>query len=84
MNGVAAGLTVRLGLNSSFERLYERRRRWFTRPFVPGVWAKNTHFPGGIPGAADGFARSFSLNKPNYKGRPSRDGPELKNSINIS
>jgi hypothetical protein len=44
MNGVAVGFTVRLGLNSRFERLYERRRRWFTRPFVPGVWAKTLIF----------------------------------------
>ena len=53
---------------------------------LPELRAKISHFPGGTPGGAWSFARSFSLDKPtpNKKGRPSRDGHELKNSINIS
>ena len=35
MNGAAVGSTVHLALKGRFERLNERRRRWFNRPFGP-------------------------------------------------
>ena len=30
-----------------------------TPDVLPGVWVKNSHFPGGMPGGAGGFAGSF-------------------------
>jgi hypothetical protein len=35
MNGDAVGSTVHLALKGRIERLNERRRRWFNRPFGP-------------------------------------------------